>query len=152
MTEFRITPLRKRPDLTARAAAWFHAKWNIPERAYLESITACQQDGTRIPQWYLVLCGDEIAGGLGAIENDFHKRTDLTPNVCAVYVEPPYRGQGVAKAMLDFVCRDLAEMGCHTLYLLTSHTSFYEKCGWEYTCMAEDDSGGLSRVYRKQTV
>ena len=44
-----------------------------------------------VPQWYLTIRGKEIIGGLGVIENDFHDRKDLAPNVCAVYVEEPYR-------------------------------------------------------------
>lgn len=37
-----------------------------------------------------------IVGGLGVIENDFHNRKDLTPNVCAVYVDEDYLCQGIA--------------------------------------------------------
>lgn len=91
----------------------------------------------------------EIAAGIGVIENDFHKRRDLSPNVCAVYVEPAHRGQGIARFMLDFVCRDLAAFGVKTVYLLTDHTGFYEKCGWSFLCMAEEDGGGFTRVYQK---
>lgn len=34
---------------------------------------------------------NEIASGW------FHKRMDLTPNICAVYVEEDYRNKGMAK-------------------------------------------------------
>ena len=34
--------------------------------------------------WYLCIDGDRSIGGLGVIENDFHDRIDLAPNVCAV--------------------------------------------------------------------
>ena len=43
---------------------------------------------------------------MGVIENDFHDRKDLTPNVCAVYTEE-YRCQGVAGSILIFVCKDM---------------------------------------------
>ena len=33
------------------------------------------------PQWYLAINGSKIIGGLGVIENDFHERKDLSPNV-----------------------------------------------------------------------
>lgn len=46
--------------------------------------------------WYLCLDNERIVGGLGVIENDFHNRKDLTPNVCAVYTEQKYRCQGIA--------------------------------------------------------
>ena len=41
-------------------------------------------------------------GGAGVIENDFHDRKDLTPNVCAVYVEEHCRCQGIAGKLLEF--------------------------------------------------
>ena len=60
-----------------------------------------------VPQWYLTIRGKEIIGGLGVIENDFHDRKDLAPNVCAVYVEEPYRRRGIAGNMLAYVCGDM---------------------------------------------
>jgi hypothetical protein len=37
--------------------------------------------------WYLCLDEDRIVGGMGVIENDFHNRKDLSPNICAVCTE-----------------------------------------------------------------
>ena len=92
--------------------------------------------------------GDRIIGGVGVIENDFHNRKDLSPNVCAVYTEEDRRGRGVAGALLDYVCGDMKEKGIHTLYLLTDHTSFYERYGWEFYCMAQGDGEEkMSRMY-----
>lgn len=148
---FTITPLRGRRDLSDRAVEWFHEKWGIPESAYRESIEECQRDPDGVTQWYLVLLKNDILGGLGVIENDFHKRKDLTPNVCAVYVEKPYRREGIARAMLNYVCRDMAERGIKKLYLITDHTQFYEKCGWEFLCMVEEDDGNTARMYCRET-
>ena len=53
-----------------------------------------------------------------------HNRKDLSPNVCAVYVEERYRCQGIAGVLLNYVCRDMRERGINKLYLLTEHTSF----------------------------
>lgn len=36
--EYLITRLTDRPELKAQAAAWFHAKWGVPEPAYLDSM------------------------------------------------------------------------------------------------------------------
>ncbi len=89
-----------------------------------------------IPQWYLAVENGQIVGGLGVIENDFHDRKDLSPNVCAVYVEEAWRCRGIAGALLEAVCQDMAALGVPVLYLLTDHTSFYERYGWEFFCMA----------------
>lgn len=92
--------------------------------------------------------GEKIIAGLGVIENDFHDRKDLTPNVCAVYVEENHRKQGIAGDMLNFVCKDMKEKGIDTLYLLTDHTGFYEHYGWEFYCMAQGDGEDeMSRMY-----
>lgn len=80
--------------------------------------------GGPVPQWYLAMEGETILGGLGVIDNDFHNRRDLTPNVCAVYVEEAYRRQGIAGELLRHACADMAGMGVGVLYLLTDHTSY----------------------------
>ena len=49
------------------------------------------------------------------------------------------RGQGIAGAMLNYVCEDMEKRGISTLYLITEHTSFYERYGWEFLCMVQGD-------------
>ncbi|MGM9643471.1 MAG: GNAT family N-acetyltransferase, partial [Eubacteriales bacterium] len=95
----------------------------------------------------LAIENDKIIGGLGVIENDFHERKDLSPNVCAVYVEKDKRGNGIAGALLNFACIDMLEKGIDTLYLVTDHTSFYERYGWEYLCDVRGDDGDYTRMY-----
>ena len=139
MEQYQVTRLIDRPEWKDRAAAWFHEKWGIPLEAYRESMDQCLAGASPVPQWYMVLEGDAIIAGLGVIENDFHDRKDLAPNVCAVYVEEAYRCRGIAGEMLNFVCEDMAQQGINTLYLLTDHTSFYERYGWQFFCMVRGD-------------
>lgn len=149
MQPVEILKIREHPELAAKAAAWFHQKWSVPEEAYAESMAQCLQNVSAVPQWYVILEQGEIIAGLGVIENDFHNRPDLTPNVCAVYVEEPFRCRGIAGQMLDFVCHDFAAKGIDTLYLLTDHDSFYERYGWEFFCMVQGDGEPEpSRMYR----
>lgn len=146
-----IIALRDMPSMASCAATWFHERWHIPYEAYLESIQESLRKETAIPQWYLVLDKQQsILAGAGLIANDFHKRSDLTPNVCALYVEPSWRHHGIARYLLDFIQTDAAKLHIFQLYLLTNHTSFYEACGWEFLCMTEEDSGDFSRVYTKK--
>lgn len=134
-----IIRLKDHPELLTAAAQWFHEKWGIPLEAYLESMQQCLAGKHPVPQWYLALEQDRIVGGLGVIENDFHNRKDLTPNVCAVYTEENRRCRGIAGALLACVCSDMKEQGIDTLYLLTDHASFYERYGWEFFCMVQGD-------------
>ena len=145
MIEF-IT-LRERPELTDRSAEWFNSKWRVPKEAYLECMNAYLQKETEYG-WYLCLDGEHILGGLGVIENDFHDRKDLTPNVCAVYTEEKYRCQGIAGRLLNIAVDDLRSKGISPVYLVTDHTGFYERYGWDFFCMVQGDGESeLSRMY-----
>ena len=84
---YEIIRLIDKPNIKEQAAQWFHEKWNIPLEAYIESMEDCLNKRNSIPQWYVAMEDNRIIGGLGVIENDFHDRKDLTPNVCAVYIE-----------------------------------------------------------------
>ena len=147
MQTFPIINLRERPGLLNHAADWFHEKWGIPRTAYAESMQASLTTPA-VPSWYVVMDGVRIVAGLGVIENDFHNRPDLTPNVCAVFVEPEYRCQGIAGEMLGRVCTDFHAKGIGTLYLLTDHDAFYERYGWEFFDFVQGDGEDKpSRMY-----
>ena len=139
MNDYEIIAIRERPELLERAAKWFHEKWGIPEEAYLESMREALAAQGPVPAWYVAMGEGGIAGGVGVIENDFHDRKDLAPNICAVYVEEAHRRRGLAGKLLDRACADLARAGVKTVYLLTDHTGFYERYGWEFFCMAQGD-------------
>ncbi|MGN0683226.1 MAG: GNAT family N-acetyltransferase [Oscillospiraceae bacterium] len=144
-----ILKIRENPELAEKAAQWFHSKWRIPLSAYEESIADCLKNEKSVPQWYVAMQDGEIVGGLGVIENDFHEKKDLAPNICAVYVEKPHRCKGIAGKLLNYVCEDMKSFGIDTLYLLTDHTSFYERYGWEYLCMTKEEGkeDEYARVY-----
>lgn len=139
--------LRAKPELEDAAAEWFHSKWRVPKEAYIDCMDACLRDETPY-DWYLCLCEGRIVGGLGVIENDFHDRKDLSPNVCAVYTEEAYRCRGIAGRLLNTAVADMKAKGITPLYLLTDHTGFYERCGWEFLCLAQGDGEAQpSRMY-----
>lgn len=145
--ELAYLALRQRPALKTQAAAWFHQKWGVPERAYLDCMEDYLARNTEYG-WYLCLDGDKIVGGLGVIENDFHDRKDLTPNVCAVYTEAAYRCRGIAGRLLGMAVEDLHSHGVFPVYLLTDHTGFYERYGWRFLCMVQGDGEAEpSRMY-----
>ena len=143
----QLVRLTDRPQLKEQAAQWFHQKWGVPLAAYQESMEQCLQARGPVPQWYLAMEGERIAGGMGVIENDFHNRKDLAPNVCAVYTEPEYRRQGIAGQLLERAVADLRAQGIAPVYLLTDLVGFYERYGWAFFCMAQcTDAPVCSRI------
>ena len=46
------------------------------------------------------------------------------------------------------VVEDCRSKGISPVYLVTDHTSFYERYNWEFYCMArEEGSDSMTRVY-----
>ena len=148
----QILRLSDYPQYKEMAAQWFSEKWQIPVEAYLESIQISIDQKHAIPHWYIVLNENRhLIAGAGVIDNDFHERKDLTPNLCALFVEENYRNQNIAKHILDFVREDLSNQGIQKLYLITDHTEFYEKCGWRFLMLVKDEEGEMVRMYVADT-
>ncbi len=147
MAAYQYVTLREKPECMIFAAEWFAGKWSVPKEAYLECMGAYLRNETEYG-WYLCLDGNEIVGGLGVIENDFHDRKDLTPNICAVFTEEKYRCRGIAGYLLNMVAEDLRSKGIFPIYLVTDHIGFYERYGWEFFCMVQGDGEpDMSRMY-----
>ena len=147
MDQYVYKTLRECPGRKDDAAMWFNEKWGVPKSEYLRCMDAYLGGETEYG-WYLALDGERIIGGMGVIDNDFHDRKDLAPNVCAVYTEEEYRGQGIAGRLLDMVVQDMRSKGISPLYLVTDHTGFYERYGWEFFSYAQGDGQpDMTRVY-----
>ncbi len=147
MKNLTYITLREMPEIKNKAAEWFHSKWGVPVEAYLECMNEYLDNRTEYG-WYLCLCGEKIVGGLGVIENDFHDRKDLSPNVCAVYTEEDYRGKGVAGNLLNMAVEDMRSKSITPVYLVTDHEGFYERYGWEFLCMVQGDGEpDMTRIY-----
>lgn len=147
MAEIKFITLREKPELMNMAAQWFHSKWGVPTEAYLECMNAYLNGETELG-WFLCLDDSSIVGGLGVIENDFHNRPDLTPNVCAVYTEESHRCRGIAGKLLNMAVEDLRAKDISPAYLVTDHTGFYERYGWEFLCMVQGDGEpDMTRMY-----
>ncbi len=147
MKNYKYITLMEQPELKEAAASWFSSKWGIPKEAYLECMEAYLNKDTEYG-WFLCLYGDKIVAGMGVIENDFHDRKDLTPNVCAVYTEEEHRGKGIAGKLLDMVVNEMKNKEITPLYLVTDHTGFYERYSWKFLCMVQgDDEPEMTRMY-----
>lgn len=147
MKEYSYITLMEKPEIKDMAASWFHSKWGVPKEAYLECMDAYLNKETD-NGWYLCLDGEKIVGGLGVIDNDFHDRKDLAPNICAVYTEDEYRCKGIAGQLLDLAVSDMKDKGKTPIYLVTDHTDFYERYGWEFLCMVQgEDEPEMTRMY-----
>ena len=68
-------------------------------------------------------------------------------------MEEEYRCRGIAGRMLDFAAADMKSSGIDKLYLITDHTSFYERYGWNFLCMVQPDGEPeMIRMYVKRLI
>lgn len=143
----RYITLRDEPELKETAADFFHQKWGVKKELYISAMSDYIERKNEYG-WFLCLDSNRIVGGLGIIENDFHTRSDLSPNICAVYTIKEYRGRGIAGVLLKKAVEDLREKNISPVYLLTDHIGFYERYGWEFLCMVKNKyEDKLSRMY-----
>lgn len=129
---FSILPLRANASWAEKAAAFFAPHWNDPIAEFQQSIAHCIEQPNQLPQYYIAVHNNRIVGGIGVCVNDDHNRYDLTPNICDLWVEPEYRNMGLAGKLLKTAEEDMLLRGITTLYLVTEHTSFYERYGWTF--------------------
>ena len=147
MNNYTYITLKDKPELINEVASWFSKKWTVPKEAYLECMNAYLNGETELG-WYLCLDKEKIVAGLGVIDNDFHERKDLTPNICAVYTEEEYRNHGIAGKLLEIAIEDLREKGITPVYVLTDHIGFYERYGFEFVCNVKNENEeSESRIY-----
>lgn len=101
MAEYQYITLREMPEWMVPAAEWFHGKWGVPTEAYLECMKAYLHKETEYG-WYLCLNGNQIIGGLGVIENDFHDRKDLTPQYLCCFHSRKFPLSGYCRKFTEY--------------------------------------------------
>ena len=141
-----FSSIKNKPELIEKAASWFSSKWNVPKETYLECMSEYVNGKTKLG-WFICLDKNKIVGGLGVIENDFHERKDLSPNICAVYVEEAYRNNGIAGILLNKAVEDLKANNISPVYIITDHIGFYERYGFKFLAMTKCDDGVVSKIY-----
>lgn len=149
----RIVSVREQPGIAQAAISYFQERWATPESApvYEDCIMSSLTASAPLPHWYLLLDGDRIAGGAGLITNDFISRMDLYPWLCALYIEPEYRGRALGALLLERAKSDAAAGGFEKLYLCTDHIGYYEHYGFRYLGQGHHPWGETSRVYVSKT-
>jgi len=144
-----VISIREQPEFTDRAIAYFQEKWasEASRPVYDDCLHSSLHAEGPLPQWYLLMDGEKIAGCAGLITNDFISRMDLWPWLCALYVEKDYRGHAYGALLIERAKRDAAQAGFRSLYLCTDHVGYYEHYGFRYLATGYHPWGESSRIY-----
>ena len=131
----RLEYLADQASHLALLAQWHFAEFgylnpaNTPAR-YVERLTASMQKSD-LPTTFVALRDGALLGSASLVRQTI-THPHLSPWLSSVYVDPQYRGQGIASALVGRVERAAAEMGSRRIYLFTpSSEKLYASLGWQ---------------------
>lgn len=155
MTAQSITvfSIREHHDKAEQILAYVKQHWASEASAavYDDCFYHCLQTTAPLPQWYGLYDGDHLIGCAGLITNDFISRMDLYPWLCALYIDPSYRNQGLGGHLVHVIVEDARKWGFETVYLCTDHIGYYEKLGFAYIGDGYHPWNEKSRIYQIKT-
>ena len=129
----QIISLRQSTEYLESAIAYFQNKWASEESnmVYDDCFRNCLNAENLLPQWYLLLDHDAIAGCAGLVTNDFNSR-----------------GRNLGKWLIDKAMQDASYYGFKYLNLCTDHVGYYEKFGFRYIGNCHHPWGETTRIYQ----
>ena len=129
--ETSIAELLERPDFIPTVVRWFRQEWPDArnDAAIEERLCGSRRRGT-LP---LALIAVSNSAPIGFVSLTLYERgiEQSRPHwIDALYVEPPCRGQGIARQLVHAAEEKSLVLGLTELFALTEIPGFYHKCGW----------------------
>ena len=144
---YKIIRMHDHPGGLEEAIAYYHSKWgNERNKAFIEDAIK-NSNYESLPQFFVLLKGENIVGCCGLIINDLISRHDLWPWFCGLFVEESERGQDLGADLLKFVEKTVKDLGFGNLYLSTDHISYYERYCWRFLGIGYEPDGSPTRIY-----
>ena len=134
--KFEILNLNALPDLKSTVADRIWQAWWKPHGHLLQVVTDFIDElpeARSIP--FCLVAHDEgnYVGSVLGLVSDLEDRPELSPWVGALWVEPDFRKQGVAAALVRAALDELFALGHEVAFLCatTEKRVMYERLGWK---------------------
>lgn len=129
----KIIDLSDRPEFKEQVTDWlWQAFGSENSRDFFASVVQSSLSGADLPQTFIALEGETLAGTVGLWRCDLISRQDLTPWLAALYVDEEFRSQGLGQQLQAFVLEQSRRSGFREVYLYAEFTGYYERFGWQY--------------------
>ncbi|MGE3872364.1 MAG: GNAT family N-acetyltransferase [Parvibaculaceae bacterium] len=147
--EATIMPLRANSPELRKAALWRHEAFLKDDgltvadsEAQLTRLTL-ERQGCETA--LIALVGGRLAGICLLVLHELEPAHDLSPWLASLYVDPEFRGKGVARLLVAAIEDHARRHGVARLHLYAVDTEdFYRKCGW--SVVERFASGGIALV------
>ena len=94
-----------------------------------------------IPITFVARRGSELLGSVSLDLSDLPAYDHLSPWLASLYVQAPFRREGLGSALIRHLLEFARSRGLGPLYLWTpGSTRLYERCGWETFASASCNS------------
>jgi len=135
MVDIHIFKLSEVPQYGPLAMEWIYNTWGARKGRTVEDARAkasVYENFDKLPIMLIATMNDAPAGCVILCECDLPGYEQYSPWLASLYVEPSYRGYGVAQQLALELERVALNLGYNQIYLFTDgHEQYYKKCGWE---------------------
>ena len=130
----QIISLRQSTEYLESAIAYFQNKWASEESnmVYDDCFRNCLNAENLLPQWYLLLDHDAIAGCAGLVTTTSTHGWICIPGWRHCTLKNPTGVRNLGKWLIDKAMQDASYYGFKYLNLCTDHVGYYEKFGFRY--------------------
>jgi len=101
----------------------------------------------KLPSGFAVYDNEELVGFCRLKVLNLKKHPELTPWISSLLVLK--QGKGYGKAIVDFACQTLKNMGYKAVYVYTDQApEFYKKFGFQFQGMVDKNDKGQAELYK----
>lgn len=133
---FRVERWNGQVGIAEQLATWHVREWANVFPGWTEQVAIqefnSQLVDSELPATWLAFAGDQLIGSISALLEDATELNDISgPWLASFYIEPEFRGQGVAQLLMNTAEYAVKNLGYKNWYLFTPHhEAFYAKHGW----------------------
>lgn len=158
MSNFEIHYLADKPEHIEACAAWIYGRWGVqnPAGSFSRALDRMEAGAQKEKLPLAIVATHKKTGLPVAMANlwtqDGDEWADRTPWIASVFTHYRYRGQGIARQLVERLEKEATRLGFKEIYLKSgSAAGFYPQLGYsELDKKPADTAAGSETLFRKE--